>query len=147
MYVHLNSDQYSKDHLNALITNHTSRLKTVISRFTQRFHSEGQQQYDILNNDSYWTKSIPHEYSGPCFTYNPQLDSDPGYWYSMSIVPNAAAAPMYENMRIFLHEPNKFFYFMEEEAPNTVALDLKQLQHIKKTQIDGKFDNFDDSMY
>ena len=92
-------------------------------------------------------KSIPHEYSGPCFTYNPQQESVPGYWYSMGIVPyisqegvdySERRRNLFNNdLRIFLHEPNKFFFFKEEEAPGNIGLDLQWMQWMNRTRILG----------
>ena len=74
------------------------------------------------------------------------MESDPGYWYAMLIKPKIDTGPEYgerrrkllDDLRIFLHEPNKFFYFMEEEAPNNIGTDLKWMQYINRTRIVGK---------
>ena len=73
--------------------------------FEQRFVKD-QTESDILRNDKYWTKSIPHEYSGPCETYDPPMQSDPGYEISMFLT----LKELDTNLDIFLHEKNKFFY-------------------------------------
>ena len=125
-------------------------MQTFLSAFTHRFlYEDNEALYDILNNQSYWVKSIPHEYSGPCFTYNPQLQSVPGYWFSMGIIPyinqegggdyNERKRNLLNNdLKIFLHEPNKFFFFKEEEAPNNIGIDLKWMQLWNRTRIVGK---------
>ena len=119
-------------------------MQTFLSNFTQRFGYDG--LFDILNNQSYWVKSIPHEWSGPCFTYNPKRQSYPGTWHSIGIVPNIGLeGPYYmerrrnlsTDLRIYLHEPNKFFLFKEGEAPSNVALDLNLVQTINRTRIVG----------
>ena len=122
-------------------------MNKVVSRFTQRFTNKDQFEYDILNNESLWKMSIPEESSGTCLTYNPKMESDPGYWYSMTIVPNAEDAvgsnfvekkqSIQNNLNIFLHKPNKFFYFLQEEAPNNIQVDLKWMQLHNITRLVG----------
>jgi hypothetical protein len=65
----------------------------------------------------------------------------------MKIVPNISPdGPDYSerrrnllnDMRIYLHEPNKFFFFKEEEAPYNIGLDLKGMQWMNRTRILGK---------
>ena len=119
-------------------------MQTFLSAFKQRFRSD--ELLDILNNHSNWVKFIPHEDSGVCFTYNPQRESNSGYWYSMRIVPNINGPNanskrrrnLLNDMRIYLHEPNKFFFFKEEDAPNNIGLDLKWMQLMNRTRIVGK---------
>ena len=53
-----------------------------LTTFKQRFENDKPEK-EILLEDKYWTKSIPHEQSGPCETYDPPFDSDPGYDISM----------------------------------------------------------------
>ena len=118
-------------------------MKNFLLDFTQRFNGEdvwinGHDLHDILNNESLWIKSIPHDYSGVCYTYNPQTQSDPGYWWAMYISPNIDQMSgltydekrhtFYSNVKIFLHEPNKFFYSMEEEGPNNIEIDFSRIQ-------------------
>ena len=129
------------------VSNQTQPLKNVISRFTQRFQNKDQFQYDILNNDSLWKTSIPEESSGTCLTYDPKMESDPGYWYSMTIVPNVddAKGSNFEEkkqnlqnvLNIFLHKPDKFFYFLEEDAPNNIRIDLKWMQLHNRSRLIG----------
>ena len=38
---------------------------------------------DVLHEDRYWKRFVPHEKSGPCETYDPPSESDPGYEISM----------------------------------------------------------------
>ena len=113
-------------------------MQNFLSGFTQRFNNEDDHLYDILNNESLWIKSIPHDYSGVCYTYNPKIQSDPGYWWAMYISPNIDQMSgltydekrhtFYSNVKIFLHEPNKFFYSMKEEGPNNVEIDFSRIQ-------------------
>ena len=141
------SDEFSMVNMQTEILNHTQPIKKMISRFTQRFQNEDQFEYDILNNDSLWTMSIPEESSGTCFTYNPQIESDPGYWYSMMNVPNIEDTQgsnydekkrnLFNEIKIFLHKPNHLFYFLQEEAPNNIGIDLNWLQLHNKTRIVG----------
>ena len=65
----------------------------------------------------------------------------------MRIVPNIGPdGPDYgerrrnllNDMRIYLHEPNMFFFFKEEEAPGNIGLDLKWMQWMNRTRILGK---------
>ena len=73
--------------------------------FEQRFVKD-QPNKEILYNDQYWTKSIPHERSGPCETYNPPLPSNPGYEGSMFFTLKIWDT----DLEIFLHDRDKFFY-------------------------------------
>ena len=129
------------------VSNQTQSIQNVLSKFTQRFQSSDQREYDIVNNGSLWESSIPEENSGTCLTYNPKMESDAGYWYSMMIEPNIEAAEgssfdqkkrnVLNNMNMFLHEPNKFFYFSQEEAPNNIGIDLKWMQLHNRTRLVG----------
>ena len=69
--------------MNASIAQMSSMDRSNYLRvFEQRFRNN-EPEIDILHNDRFWTKSIPHEQSGPCETYDPPYDSDPGYDISM----------------------------------------------------------------
>ena len=86
-----------------MIPDRTSFLR----KFTQRFKDEPF-GIDVLNEDDYWRVFIPNENSGPCYTYNPPRDSDPGYANSMYMVFNFIDwDPLLD---IFIHEKNDFFY-------------------------------------
>ena len=76
-----------------------------LTTFMQRFEKD-QPEKDILHEDKYWSKSIPHEYSGPCETYDPPSPSDPGYEISMFLT----LKDLDTSLDIFLHEKDKFFY-------------------------------------
>ena len=99
--------------------------------FEQRFVKD-QPNNEILHNDQYWTKSIPHERSGPCETYNPPLPSDPGYESSMFFTLKAWDA----NLEIFLHERNKFFYSKNLiSSSSTKPLALSEVMKRKNNHI------------
>ena len=98
--------------------------------FEQRFVKD-QPNIEILHNDQYWTKSIPHERSGPCETYNPPFPSDPGYENSMFFTLNA-----WDKLEIFLHERNKFFYSENLiSSSSTKRLDLSEVMKKEKNNI------------
>ena len=92
--------------------------------FEQRFVKD-QPENDILHNDKYWTKSIPHENSGPCETYDPPMPSDPGYEISMFLT----LKHLDTKLDIFLHEKNKFFYSKNLMSSKfTKFLDLEEVE-------------------
>ena len=74
-------------------------------------------------DDRYWTQSIPHEHSGPCETYNPPFESDPGHEISIFMVLNSTDVD--PDLDIFLHDRNKFFY-SKKPMYNTKYLDQKE---------------------
>ena len=97
--------------------------------FEQRFIKDNAEK-EILHNDNYWTKSIPHEQSGPCETYDPPSQSDPGYEISMFLT----LKELDTNLDIFLHERNKFFFSKNLMSSKfTKYLDLEE---VKKTNND-----------
>ena len=78
-----------------------------LSNFTQRFKSEPF-GIDVLRQDENWKVFVPNENSGPCYTYNPARDSDPGDTNNMYIVFNFSSwDPLLE---IFIHDKKDFFY-------------------------------------
>ena len=87
--------------------NATYNRTSYLSVFQQRFVA-GQSAKDVLHEDKYWKRFIPHENSGPCETYDPPFQSEPGYATSMYIRLNSSDWDPY--LEIFLHEKNKFFY-------------------------------------
>ena len=92
--------------------------------FEQRF-SKGQPEIDILNSDQLWRRSIPHEYSGPCDTYDPPWKSDPGYEISMFFTLKNLNA----SLDIFLHDKDKFFYSQNQMYGKfTRHLDLNEVK-------------------
>ena len=78
-----------------------------LSGFEKRFDI-GESEKDVLHEDSSWKRSIPHEQSGPCETYDPPFESDPGYEISMFV--RMASSSWDPHLEIFLHEKDKFFY-------------------------------------
>ena len=136
--------EFRVDQLNSLLANYTPKIDSFLLRFEHRLRHD-QPAIDILRNESYWIKSIPHDRSGPCFTYNPLIESDPGFYYAMTIEPKIDAEKfeserrtLFNNLRVFLHEPKKFFFFKEEEAPNNIAIDFLRMQFTNRTRIVGK---------
>ena len=78
-----------------------------LKNFTQRFRGE-EYGADVLNQDENWEVFVPNENSGPCYTYNPPKDSDPGDTNSMYMVFDSSEwDPLLE---IFIHGKNDFFY-------------------------------------
>ena len=109
----------------------TASLKRTdyLTVFEQRFVKD-QPENDILRNDKYWTKSIPHEYSGPCETYDPPMQSDPGYEISMFLT----LKDLDTNLDIFLHEKDKFFY--SKNLMSSKFTKFLDLEEVKKTNND-----------
>ena len=87
--------------------NTTYNRTSFLSLFEQSFVTD-QPAIDVLHEDRYWKRFIPHERSGPCETYDPPSESDPGYEISMYMRMNSSDWD--PNLEIFLHEKNKFFY-------------------------------------
>ena len=86
-----------------MIPERTSFLTT----FTQRFET-GAEDIDVLRMNEYWKKFIPNENSGPCYTYTPPEDSDPGDTNNMYMTFNFTQWD--EAIEIFLHDERTFFY-------------------------------------
>ena len=97
--------------------------------FEQRFVKDKPEK-EILHNDNYWTKSIPHEQSGPCETYDPPSQSDPGYEISMFLT----LKELDTNLDIFLHERNKFFF--SKNLMSSKFTKYLNLEEVKKTNND-----------
>lgn len=80
---------------------------SFLSNFTQRFQAENF-GVDVLTDDKNWKSFIANENSGPCYTYNPPRNSDPGDTNSMYMVFNFSDwDPLLE---IFIHDQNDFYY-------------------------------------
>ena len=92
----------------------------------QRF-SSGQPEIEMINQNESWSSSIPHESSGPCDTYDPPYDSDPGYINSMFLTLNMEKWD--PDLDIFLHEKGKFFY-QDEWTSDTTRVELSKLQNV-----------------
>ena len=97
-----------------------------MTTFTQRFEKD-ETEKEILSEDKYWTKSIPHENSGPCETYDPPLLSDPGYEISMFLT----LKELDTDLDIFLHEKHKFFY--SKNPMNSKYTKYIDLEDVNKT--------------
>ena len=96
---------------------------SFLSNFTQRFRGEPF-GVDVLKQNENWNVFIPNENSGPCYTYTPARDSDPGDTNSMYMVFNLTEwDPMLE---IFIHEKNDFFY-SKRRMLNTKLITSKML--------------------
>ena len=83
----------------------------------------GQLDVDMLDDSKNWKQFVPHETSGPCYTYTPQSESEPGFDMSLYVKMNANEFD--KNLRIYIHEKDKFFYstrnqdgslFIDEES-------------------------------
>ena len=94
-----------------------------LANFTQRFEAEPF-GIDVLKDDKNWKTFVPNENSGPCYTYNPPRDSNPGDTNSMYMVFQWDQwDPLLE---IFLHEKNDFYY-TKKEMYNTVIITPEML--------------------
>ena len=103
-----------------------------LANFTQRFEAEPF-GIDVLKDDRNWKTFVPNENSGPCYTYNPPRDSDPGDTNSMYMVFKWDQwDPLLE---IFLHEKNDFYY-TKKEMYNTVIITPEMLN---ETQTGTKY--------
>ena len=81
----------------------------------------------MLNQSDYWSSSIPYESSGPCYTYDPPFDSDPGYINSMYLTLNTEKWE--PDLDLFVHEKGKFFY-QDAWTMDTTRVDLTKLQNV-----------------
>ena len=91
----------------------------------------------MINETKYWEDSIPHETSGPCYTYNPPFDSDPAPSAAMHLTLNAT--DWNPELEIFLHKKGKFFY-QSDETVNTIKLSPSELNAVMSghPRISGK---------
>ena len=106
-----------------------------INKFSQRLYALHYTEYNVLTDNGSWKESIPHEQSGPCYTYDPPRQSDPGWDYGMNIFPNG---DWEDGLEIFLHPRDKFFYFKESPPPNNVRIDVNKLRKYYNARILGK---------
>ena len=107
----------------------TFERTSFLSTFEQRFRS-GSPAVDMLHEDEYWSTFVPNENSGPCYTYNPPFDSDPGTGMSMYMTFNMNNWD--PSLQIFLHELNGFFY-STKPVRNTMLLNLAGTKHPRAT--------------
>ena len=115
--------------MSSTMHNVTYNRTTFLSMFEQRFITD-QSERDVLHEDKYWKRSIPHEYSGPCETYDPPFESDPGYEISMYMRMNSSNWD--PNLDIYIHEKNKFFFskkHMTYLSPEELRSEQNQLSH------------------
>ena len=105
-----------------------------LATFQQRFE-RGQPNHDVLHNAAPWKHSIPHEFSGPCYTYDPPYDSDAGLY--TSIFMRMKTNYWDPNVQIFLHMKSKFFY-STTSTYNTLMLDMQLLSRIPHPRAIGK---------
>ena len=100
--------------------------KVFVSSLQQRFTLE-EPEIEMIDQDQYWSFSIPHESSGPCYTYDPPKDSDPGYVAGMYLIMNATEWD--PNLEIFFHKKGKFFY-QDADTYNTERIDQSRLKKV-----------------
>ena len=80
---------------------------SFLASFEQRFES-GSSHINMLKDNKLWKTFIPNENSGPCYTYTPPMDSDPGDTNNMYITFNSSHWD--PALEIFLHRKNTFSY-------------------------------------
>ena len=98
-----------------------------LSSLQQRF-SKNDPEYEVINMDQYWSISIPHESSGPCYTYDPPFDSDPGFSSSMYLTMNSTDWD--PDLRIFLHFKGKFFFVDDGSTADTAEINKSKLKAV-----------------
>ena len=96
-----------------IIRNMTYDRRDILKLLEQRF-TNGQTDVNMLKDDQSWKTSIPHEKSGPCYTYDPPFESEPGF--DISLYLKLKANEFDDDLQIFLHEKNMFFYSTKPEA-------------------------------
>ena len=112
----------------------------VLKEFKQRFSVFNSSLIDVFRDESLWKQTIPQADSGPCFTYNPPKSSDPGWYYGIEIKPNMKVGESNwpADLEIFLHERDKFFYFIEAAPPNTIKIFTNTLRSMNNALVLGK---------
>jgi hypothetical protein len=108
------------------LNDYTYDKSKFILSFEQRF-SSGKPQIEMINQTDNWSFSIPHESSGPCYTYDPPFNSDPGYINSMYLTLNMEKWE--PDLDFFIHEKGKFFY-QDAWTMDTTRVDLTKLQNV-----------------
>ena len=83
----------------------------------------------MLQRNENWREFVPHEGSGPCYTYDPPEDSDPGY--DISIYVKFNAKQFEDGLEIFLHQKNKFYYATKHDY-DMLYLDHNTLRSTNK---------------
>ena len=99
-----------------------------LSLLEQRFRI-GDPEIDMLQRNENWREFVPHESSGPCYTYDPPEDSDPGY--DISIYVKFNAKEFEDGLEMFLHQKNKFYYATKHDY-DMLYLDHNTLRNTDK---------------
>ena len=95
-------------HNNPFVHGNITLLRTdLISSFEQKF-SRGEPAKNVLDDETHWGLSFPHENSGPCYTYNPLHKSDPELQVGMYIVMKDESWD--PTLEIFLHSADELYY-------------------------------------
>ena len=104
---------------------------SFLTMFKQRFQIESP-HIDMLHRDEYWSTFVPNPVSGPCHTYTPPFDSDPGKTLNMNMILNMTDwDPL---LQIYLHDSNSFFYTENSgKHEQTVYLDAETLRKLPST--------------
>ena len=110
----------------SVIQNHVFNKKSYLSSIQQRFTS-GEPQNEMIDQGQFWTFSVPNEISGPCLTYDPPHDSDPGRMMGIFIRMNFTKWD--PNLQIFLHKKGKFFY-TDNATDNTIKLEEEKMKSV-----------------
>ena len=113
----------------------------ILKEFNQRFSVFNSTLIDAFSDESLWEQTIPLEDSGPCFTYNPPVPSDPGWYYGIETSPQTTDIELNWplDLEIFLHERDKFFYFKESSPPNNIRIYTNTLRSMNNVLILGMF--------
>ena len=82
----------------------------------------------MINQTQHWSFSIPHETSGPCYTYDPPFDSDPGFMIGMYLT--LRSENWDPDLDIFIHEKGSFFY-QDDLTFGTTRVSHEELQKVK----------------
>ena len=85
----------------------------------------------MLNQTENWSFSIPHESSGPCYTYDPPSDSDPGFINSIYLALNMEKWD--PDLDIFIHKKGKFFY-QDDYTSDTTRVNRAELLKVTTGQ-------------
>ena len=110
-------------------TDYLYNKNVFVSSLQHRF-STNETEHEMINKDQYWTITIPHESSGPCYTYDPPFDSYPGFDAGMYLIMNSTTTDGWDpNLEIFFHDKGKFFY-QDDNTVNTVKVELSKLRAV-----------------
>ena len=112
--------------MSSTIRSNSFDKSSFLSLLQQRFTS-GQPENEMINQHQFWTFSVPHETSGPCLTYDPPFDSDPGYMNGIFVRMNSTEFD--PKLQIFLHKKSKFFY-TDQATYNTIKIEKEKLESV-----------------